>query len=107
MMNHDSGQTAPEPDRFSLVRALPYEGLTDEKEIPMMIDTPALQFLNELLSLTPQPVFLVGGPVRDLLLGKQDIKDIDLLMPSGSESVARQFADRIGGSFFFLDEERK
>lgn len=73
----------------------------------MMIDTPALQFLNELLSLTRQPVFLVGGSVRDLLLGKQDIKDIDLLMPSGSESVARQFADRIGGSFFFLDEERK
>ncbi len=45
--------------------------------------------------------------MRDLLLGKQDIKDIDLLMPSGSEDVARAFADKINGSFFFLDEERK
>ena len=28
-------------------------------------------------------------------------------MPSGSEIAARAFADKIGGSFFFLDEERK
>lgn len=45
--------------------------------------------------------------MRDLLLGKQDIKDVDLLMPSGSEDAARAFADTIKGSFFFLDEERK
>ena len=45
--------------------------------------------------------------MRDLLIGKQDIKDIDIMMPSGSEDVARVFADRIGGSFFFLDEERR
>ena len=66
-----------------------------------------ITFFSELASLTPQPIYLVGGSVRDLLLGKQDIKDIDLLMPSGSESAARAFADRIGGSFFYLDEERK
>ncbi len=64
-------------------------------------------YLSSLLSVTPQKIYLVGGPVRDLLIGIQDIKDIDLLMPSGSESVSRAFADRINGSFFFLDEERK
>ena len=64
-------------------------------------------FLTELLSLTSQPVYLVGGSVRDLLIGVPNIKDIDLLMPSGSEDIARAFAGRIGGSFFFLDEERK
>jgi tRNA nucleotidyltransferase/poly(A) polymerase len=69
---------------------------------------PALiTFFRELAPLTPQTIFLVGGSVRDLLLGKQDIKDIDLLMHSGSELAARAFADRIGGSFFYLDEERK
>jgi len=64
-------------------------------------------FLAELLSLTSQPVYLVGGSVRDLLIDVPNIKDIDLLMPSGSEDIARAFAGRIGGSFFFLDEERK
>ncbi len=66
-----------------------------------------LKLLSGLLSLTSQPIYLVGGSVRDLLAGIQDRKDIDLLMPSGSEEVARAFADRIGGSFFFLDEGRK
>jgi len=68
---------------------------------------PVRQFIAQLLPLTPQPIYLVGGSVRDLLLGNQDMKDIDLMMPSGSEDVARPFADRIGGSFFFLDEERR
>lgn len=67
----------------------------------------ARTYLSQLLTLTPQPIYLVGGSVRDLLIGIQDIKDIDILFPSGSESVARTFADRIGGSFFFLDEDRK
>jgi poly(A) polymerase len=66
-----------------------------------------LSCLSDLLSVTFQPVYLVGGSVRDLLLGKQYIKDIDLLIPTGSELVARAFADEILGSFFFLDEERK
>jgi poly(A) polymerase len=64
-------------------------------------------YLSQLITLTSQPVYLVGGSVRDLLFGIPDIKDIDIVMPAGSESVARKFADAIGGSFFFLDEERK
>jgi len=67
----------------------------------------SVTYLAQLTFLTSQPIYLVGGSVRDLLIGKQDINDIDLLIPSGSESVARAFADKIGGSFFFLDEERK
>src|SRR5271169_3978961 len=68
---------------------------------------PTLTYLSQLLPLTSQKIYLVGGSVRDLLSGKQDIKDIDILMPADSEFVARQFADSITGSFFFLDEERK
>ena len=67
----------------------------------------SLRSLHVLLALTAEPLYLVGGPVRDLLLGAERIKDIDLVMPAGSEEVARRFADAIGGSFFFLDEERK
>ncbi len=65
-----------------------------------------LSSLSDLLSVTTQPVYLVGGSVRDLLIGKRNINDIDLLLPADSVPVARAFADKIGGSFFFLDEER-
>jgi poly(A) polymerase len=68
---------------------------------------PSFTYLSQLSSLTPQKIYLVGGSLRDLLLGIKDIKDIDLIMPTGSEDVARAFADKIGGSFFFLDEERR
>lgn len=66
-----------------------------------------LSFLSKLVHLSPQLIYVVGGSVRDLLIGKQNIKDIDLLIPAGSEITARKFADFIEGSFFFLDEERK
>ncbi len=66
-----------------------------------------LEYLSQFIAHTQQPVYLVGGSVRDLLLGIRDIKDIDVLMPAGSEDVARRFSDSIGGSFFFLNEERK
>lgn len=66
-----------------------------------------LSFLLELTSITPETIYLVGGTVRDLLIGKQGMNDIDLLMPSGAEAVAKAFADKIHASFFFLDEERK
>jgi poly(A) polymerase len=68
---------------------------------------PAITYLTQLIPLTSQKIFIVGGSVRDLLIGKQDIKDIDLLMPSGSENIAPAFAAMINGSFFSLDEERK
>ncbi|MCK9420142.1 MAG: HD domain-containing protein [Nitrospirae bacterium] len=71
------------------------------------MNSPFGTYLSALPSLTPHTIYLVGGSVRDLLIGRQDIRDIDLLMASGSEDVARTFAAAIGGSFFFLDEERK
>lgn len=65
------------------------------------------RMLEDLSRLAEGSLWLVGGTVRDLLRGAGDIRDFDLVMPSGSERVARAFADRIGGSFFVLDEERR
>jgi tRNA nucleotidyltransferase/poly(A) polymerase len=64
-------------------------------------------YLRKLSGLAPRSIYLVGGTVRDLLIGGKTLKDIDLAMPAGAELVARQFADAIEGSFFYLDEERK
>ena len=71
------------------------------------MNTAALIYLSPLLSLTAETIYLVGGSVRDLLITDQLFKDIDLMMASGSETVARSFADKIDGSFFFLDEDRR
>ncbi|MDH4161619.1 MAG: HD domain-containing protein [Nitrospirota bacterium] len=64
------------------------------------------RFLTQIARLAQGPVYLVGGTVRDLLLDSRTIKDNDLIMPAGSDQVARAFAASTGGSFFYLDEER-
>jgi len=71
------------------------------------MNDPILRYLSALASLTTGPLYLVGGTLRDLLSGISDPRDIDLMMPSGSEDAARRFAADIDGSFFFLDEERR
>jgi tRNA nucleotidyltransferase (CCA-adding enzyme) len=41
--------------------------------------------------------FLVGGPVRDLLLGRHDVVDIDLTLEDDASTLARAIAKRING----------
>jgi tRNA nucleotidyltransferase/poly(A) polymerase len=48
---------------------------------------------------------LVGGAVRDLLLGRS-IYDWDLVVERDAISLARDTADRLGAAFYPLDEER-
>ncbi|MDH7487127.1 MAG: HD domain-containing protein [Anaerolineae bacterium] len=49
------------------------------------------------------PIWLVGGYVRDLLLGRET-NDLDFAVPSGAIPLARAVADRFNGAFFPLDE---
>ncbi len=49
--------------------------------------------------------YIVGGYLRDQLLGKES-KDIDLLVPANALPLGHQLADHLGGSFVPLDEER-
>jgi len=41
--------------------------------------------------------FLVGGPVRDLMLGRYDVIDIDLTLEDGGSTLARTLAKRVAG----------
>ena len=43
------------------------------------------------------PAWLVGGVVRDALLGRP-LRDLDVVVPSGSVAAARRLADRLGGA---------
>jgi len=48
--------------------------------------------------------FIVGGVVRDILLGNE-IKDIDIAIKGDSLTIAKKFAEEISGSFVLLDAE--
>jgi hypothetical protein len=48
---------------------------------------------------------MVGGPVRDLLIGKAP-HDWDFVVREGGLAIARAVADVLGGSYYCLDRER-
>ncbi len=50
-------------------------------------------------------IYLVGGSVRDLLLGDRS-HDLDFVLPGQAIWAARRMADALGGAFFPLDIER-
>jgi len=49
--------------------------------------------------------YLVGGAVRDLLLGRP-LVDLDVAVPRGAVALARRLADGLGAAFVALDEGR-
>ncbi len=64
-----------------------------------VLDTPLARELEKIRESTgamDSEVFLVGGLVRDLLVGRHS-KDIDLLTLGEPEPLARVLADRLGG----------
>jgi poly(A) polymerase len=48
--------------------------------------------------------YLVGGCVRDLLLGRERY-DIDVAVTGNASALARAFGDEIHGAFYVMDEE--
>lgn len=60
------------------------------------------------LSALPRPVYLVGGIVRDALLGRQpDYLDLDFVVPENAIELARQIARTHQAGFVVLDAERQ
>ncbi|MEA2165187.1 MAG: hypothetical protein QOK37_3314 [Thermoanaerobaculia bacterium] len=57
----------------------------------------ALELVREVAAEKNLLPFLVGGPVRDLLLGRQDVVDLDLTLEEGASTLARALAKRVGG----------
>ncbi|RMG36424.1 MAG: HD domain-containing protein [Gammaproteobacteria bacterium] len=57
------------------------------------------------LAARQEPLWLVGGTIRDRLLGR-DTEDIDVAVAGDALALARALADRFGGSYYPLDEDR-
>jgi poly(A) polymerase len=67
---------------------------------------PLIQALFDLAKAQDITVYLVGGTVRDLLLGRET-HDLDFAVCGDGLRLARHIADRLGGAFVALDQERK
>jgi tRNA nucleotidyltransferase/poly(A) polymerase len=50
-------------------------------------------------------VYLVGGVVRDLLLGRP-VHDVDLILTGAIRQVAHRVTDALHGDFYLMDDER-
>ena len=78
--------------------------------ISYMSTTPPISIhpiLEKIASLLPQnlPVYVVGGAVRDALLGEQ-VHELDFTLPEGAIKTARLVADSLEGAFYPLDKAR-
>jgi putative nucleotidyltransferase with HDIG domain len=52
-----------------------------------------------------QELYLVGGAVRDLLLGRP-VRDLDFAVPGRAIPLGRKLANALGADFYTLDSER-
>lgn len=70
-----------------------------------------LSMLREVLSFFKpsenRQVYLVGGSIRDLLEGSDQLFDLDLATSFNPIPVAREYARKTGAGFVILDEERQ
>jgi tRNA nucleotidyltransferase (CCA-adding enzyme) len=57
----------------------------------------ALNLVREVAAEKDLRPFLVGGPVRDLILGRENVVDVDLTLEEGGSTLARALAKRVGG----------
>jgi len=71
------------------------------------LGTGATRVLKRAAPLLGGDVYLVGGAVRDILLGQGSARhDLDLAVPREALSIARRVADHLGGHLVVLKEER-
>ena len=73
----------------------------------LSINEDLAQLLSQIRRLAvPNKIWLVGGAVRDLLLGKA-VKDLDFVMADGSARLAKKVRKHFEGVSYSLDDERQ
>ncbi len=78
-----------------------------ETELTTQLPLPELMLrLRPLLTESLDPVYLVGGAVRDALLGRKRGHDLDFAVDGDAVQLARSLADTLNGAFYLLDAHR-
>ena len=82
-----------------------HNNLTPHLPIGRLVWSDDVYALQDCLADFPDPVYIVGGAVRDALM-RRPIKDIDLATPANPMRLGKLIADQFSGDFFILDRER-
>ena len=86
-----------------------YSFLSDHTLIIDELET-SIKFhnLNLILGFLPKGSYLVGGYIRDIILGRESEKvDLDIVVPFNAIEIGQKIADNIGSKFIILDEKRE
>ena len=70
-----------------------------------LLTHPLVASVREIAQARHIPLLLVGGAVRDWLLGKE-AHDLDFAVRGNAKTLARAVADALGGAFYLMDAER-
>ncbi len=64
--------------------------------------------LNFILGFLPKGSYLVGGYIRDIILGRKTEKlDVDIVVPLKAIEIGKKIAENIESKFIVLDEKRE
>ncbi len=64
--------------------------------------------LDLILGFLPKGSYLVGGYIRDIILGRETEKvDVDIVVPLNAIEIGKKIADNIGSKFIILDKKRE
>jgi len=63
---------------------------------------------NSILAFLPKGSYLVGGYIRDIILGREPEQvDVDIVVPSNAIEIGKKIAANIGSKFIILDKKRE
>ena len=78
-----------------------------DSDLMTQLPLPSLMVkLRPLLARSRESVYLVGGAVRDALLGRSGGHDLDFVVGHDAVELARSVADELDGAFYLLDAQR-
>ncbi len=64
--------------------------------------------LDSILGFLPKGSYLVGGYIRDIILGREPEKvDLDIVVPLNAIEIGKKIAEKIGSKLIILDEKRE
>jgi len=64
--------------------------------------------LSSILDFLPKGSYLVGGYIRDIILGREiEEIDFDIVVPLNAIEIGKKIADNIGKKFIILDKKRE
>ena len=63
---------------------------------------------DSILSFLPKGSYLVGGYIRDIILGRETEKvDVDIVVPLNAIEIGKKISANVGSKFIVLDKKRE